>query len=835
MMLNDVRLSLRSIRRRPGLSLTIIVMLAFGIGATTALFSLFHQILMKPLPVAEPQELVNLLSRGPKWGSRSCGFQGGCDSVFSYPMFRDLESRQTTFLAIAGHDLFSANLSYGEQTSAGAGVLVSQDYFRVLGVQPALGRLIGEGDEPRLGESAVVVLSYDYWQSRFGGDPDVVNQRLKVNGQSLTIIGVAPAGFSGTAIGFRPEVFVPLTLAWTVRPTAARNQEDRRAYWLYVFARLNPRVTVEQATASISGVYNGIIKEFDASWNRNMPDDEMDRFLNSGITLEPGARGQSTIPDAAGRPLTLLFGVTALVLLIVCVNIANLLLTRGAARSAEMAIRASLGARRPQLMSQLLMESATLAVIGGFLSLPVATAMLDLIVAILPAEVAAQLVIRLSPEAMAFAALASIGTVLLFGLFPAIRATRADLTLAIKGQASRSTEARGLIRFRGALAVAQIAFSMVLLVLAGLFTQSLMNIARVNLGLDVNPLVSFSVSPQLNGYGPERTTLVLDQIEEEISAIPGVSGVTSASVQIIAGDSAGNSISMEGIEGGAETTVYMNEVSPGFFDTFSIPLLAGRDFTDADTLNAPKVAIVNQSFARKFNIDGNAIGKRFSGYPYDNVREVEAEIVGVVADAAYENVKGKLSAQYFLPRRQNEDFGSASFYVRSVIDPDSMLRAIPAAVARVDPNLPVNSLITMRRQIRDNVYLDLLVATLSAAFAVLATLLAAIGLYGVLAYNVAQRTRELGLRLALGAEPARLRAMVLRQVGLMALAGGGIGLGAALALGRAAEALLFGLSGRDASVLATAIVVLAIVVLAAGYLPARRASNVAPMNALRYE
>jgi len=378
---------------------------------------------------------------------------------------------------------------------------------------------------------------------------------------------------------------------------------------------------------------------------------------------------------------------------------------------------------------------------------------------------------------------------------------------------------------------------MVLLVMAGLFARSLFNIARVNLGLDADSLIEFSVSPRSNGYSPEKTMLLFDQLEQALAVQPGVIGVASAKVALLSGDGSGNSITIEGFQPppGMDTTVERNEVSPSFFNILSIPLLMGRPFKDADTKGTSKVAIVNQTFLRKFNLDRDAIGKHFSGYPYDNVRKVDLEIVGVVADSAYSNVKDRIPPQYFQPRRQTEDPDDLTFYVRSTANPDALMRGIPNIVGQFDKHLPVNERRTMRRQVQDNVYLDRLVAMLSAAFAALATILAAIGLYGTLAYNVTLRTREFGLRLALGAEPANLRAMVLRQVGMMALIGSAGGLTASLLLGRAAEALLFGLSGHDSLVMAAAAAVLVICMLVAGYRPARHASNISPLNALRYE
>jgi predicted permease len=378
---------------------------------------------------------------------------------------------------------------------------------------------------------------------------------------------------------------------------------------------------------------------------------------------------------------------------------------------------------------------------------------------------------------------------------------------------------------------------MVLLVMAGLFARSLVKVSRVNLGIQVDSMLSFTVSPRSNGYNRQRTMALFDQIEEALAAQPGVISVSSASIPLVAGNLAGNSITIGRYKSGTDvdTTVLRNEVSPTFFKTLSIPLLAGRNFSDADTLNAPKVAIVNESFVRKFNLGNEAIGKRFSGYPYDNVREVELEIVGVVADSAYTQVKEKIPPQYFWPRRQSEEPDSLTFYIRSGIRSDVLMRSIPELMRRIDASLPVSGLITMRRQVQDNVYVDRLISLLSGAFAGLATLVAAIGLYGMLAYNVALRTREMGLRLALGAQPAGLRAMVLKQVGGMALVGGLIGLVASLALGRTAEALLFGIPGRDPLVLTAATTVLTAAILLAGYLPARRASNISPLEALRYE
>ncbi|HEX7081512.1 MAG TPA: ABC transporter permease [Gammaproteobacteria bacterium] len=830
-----VRNAARQLTRHPAVSIIIVVMLAVAIGGSTAIFSLFHELLLRPLPVPDPERLVNLDAPGPKPGSTSCGWAGDCQYVLSYPMFRDLEAGQRVFSGIAAHHDFDANLAHDGATVAGGGLLVSGGYFSTLNLSPALGRLIGPGDDARIGASPVVVLRYGFWRDQLGADENVLGRTLTVNGQPLEIIGVAPEGFDGTTIGFRPDVFVPLTLHELMRPTGRPETENRRAYWLYAFARLAPGVSVQEASASINVLYSGILNDVEAPLQIGLSSEDLERFRNRRLILEPGARGQSWVPEGTAQPFTLLLGVTALVLLIVCANVANLLLARGVARSGEMAIRASIGAARRHLVAQLLTEAGALAVIGGALSLPVAAATLQLVAAIAPPE-AAGIDFELDRAAMLFGAGVALGTVLLFGSVPALRAARTDPGAAIKGRSAQAGAGRGLVRFRGTLATLEIGLSIVLLVLAGLFTQSLMNIGRIDLGLDVESVVTFTVSPRLNGYEPERVMGLFDRIEEALAAQPGVTSVGSSAVPLLTNSSRNPGLKVEGFDApyGTNTNAAMNEVSPGFFATLSIPFVAGRGFTDADRLLAPRVAVVNESFVRKFGLGGNALGSRF-GFDFPGSPAPDIEIVGVVRDTKYSKVKAPIPPQFFLPRLQSLGLGTLTYYVRGAVEPAVLMGTIRRVVAGIDPNLPVDDVATMQRHVRDNVFLDRFVSLSSASLAALATFLAAVGLYGVLAYNVAQRTRELSLRIALGAEPGRLRRMVLKQVGIMGLVGGTLGLAAALGLGRAAEALLYGVSGYDPRVLAAAAAVLAVVVLAASYLPARRASNVAPMEALRHE
>jgi predicted permease len=836
---NQLKHALRQLRLRPGLSVVVILMLALGIGATTAMFSLYHQILVRPLPAPEPDRLVNLAAPGPgKVGGRYRDLAiGDFEAQFTYAMFRDLEKGQKVFTGIAGHTDFVANLSYHERPIYSRGALVSGSYFGVLNLRPALGRLIGLDDEPRIGESAVVVLSYDYWQRQFGGDPKVVGETLTVNGQQLEIIGVAPAGFTGTILGTRMDVFVPLTLRWLMIPTlgyTGKEQDERFGYWLYLFARLAPGVTQERASAQLNGLYRGILNDVEAPMlgTAQLPAGTLDQFRARQVALSSGARGQSPIPGTAARPLELLLGVTVLVLLIVCVNIANLLLARGASRTGEMAIRASMGAGRGRLVRQMLAESSVLIAIGGIGSLFVAAFIVNLVGSMLPSNVS--LAPKLSSAAMLFAGGVSLATVLVFGLAPALHVSAANPAQAMNAHATRSLGGRAATRFRAVLTTAQIAFSMVLLVLAGLFTRSLMNVGRQDFGVDVDSLVSFSITAQLNGYDPGKRAAIYDRLEESFAAQPGVRGVGTTAIPLFYDFSLQAPFSVEGFDASpdVDTSTPWTAVGSGYFDALGVPLRAGRGFTDRDADNAPRVAIVNESFARKFGLE-SPIGKRLE---FGRTTNYGIEIVGVVADAKHASVKGAAPALIYFPRRQMAGvFQSMWVYVRGSIDSDVLRAMVPRVIADIDPNLPIVALQTMRERVNDNVYIDRLLSMLSAAFAALATLLAGIGLYGVLAYNVTQRTRELGLRLALGASPGKLQAMVLRQVGVMALIGATLGLVVALALGRVAEAVLFGLSGHDPVVVTVAVVVLGAVVVAASWLPAWRASSIAPTEALRYE
>jgi predicted permease len=831
---SNLKLAFRTLLKTPFITGVAVLSLALGIGANSAMFSLFDQLILKELAVPEPERLVNLAAPGPKPGGTSCNQSGSCEDVFSYPMFRDLEREQGALSGLAAHFIFGASLAYGDVSLAGDALYVSGSYFPLLGVQPALGRLLGPADDQAVGEHYVVVLSHELWAGQLGADPGVVGRTLVVNGRPLTVLGVAPERFTGTTLGSRPLVYVPISMRGVL--SGFTGFDNRRSYWAYVFGRLAPGVTREQAGTELNRIYRGIVNDVEAPLQEGLSEQTLQRFRAKEILVSEGRRGQSSFHEDAGTPLNLLLTVTGVVLLIACANIANLLLARGARRGPEIAIRGALGGSRRRLLVQLLTESWVLAALGSVASLVVAWWTLELISRALPPGEVGLFEPQISARMVLFSAALAVGTGVLFGLYPALHSTRPDLVTALKNSSGQPAGARAASRFRSALVTAQIALSMTLLVLAGLFIKSLANVSRVELGVAADELITFRLAPIRSGYDVARSRELFERVEEEMARLPGVTGVTSSRVPILAGSSSGNDVTVEGFEGGPDVdqNARVNEVGPGYFAALGASLLAGREFTTADDDIAPGVAIVNEAFAAKFNLGGPAaVGKRMRIGRGEG--DLDIEIVGLARNMKYNDVKQDVPPQYFLAHRQAGNVGTLTFYARTSDDPSGALAGVRPMMERIDRELPIEELKTLEQQIRENVTGDRIISTLAISFAALATLLTAIGLYGVLAYTVAQRTREIGLRMALGANALRVRGMVVRQVAVMTAIGAAVGIGAALGLGRAAQSLLFGTQGHDPAVIAAVAVALAGVALAAAYVPALRASRVDPMKALRYE
>jgi putative ABC transport system permease protein len=832
-LLADLRYALRGLLARPTFLLVAVLSLGLGIGVNTAIYSLYHQVVLRPLPVPQADGLVNLSAPGLKPGNTSSNNSGPREAIFSYPMFRDLERLQRSFEGIAAHRGMRVNVASGEETRAGNATLVSGSYFGLLRLQPALGRLLGPQDDGALGAAPVAVLAHPYWRDAFGAAADVVGRSVVINGQPHTVVGVAPEGFAGTTFGAQPQVFLPLTQRWQLAPQAAKDHQDRQSYWLYLFARRQPGTSLEQADTDLNGLYGTLLRDVELPLHGFLGPQEREQFAQKRITFAEGARGQSTAAANAGTPLALLLAAAALVLLVACLNIANLMLARGAARASEFALRASIGASRLRLLRQMLVEAALIALGGALAALPLAAATLRLLGAILPVSGASAFALELDGVALQAAFALGFATVALFGLFPALQLARTQPIAALRGDSARSGGSRTAARFRGALATAQVAFSMVSLALAGLFLQSLVNLGRVDLGLRPEGVAVFSVSPELNGYSPERSAALFDRIEAELAALPGVAHAAGSMVPVLTDNEWSSNISLAGFADAPsdDMQIAYNKVGPRYFDALSMRMLAGRGIAATDLAGGPKVALVNQAFVDRFRL-ARPVGTRMA---FGDREELDIEIVGVVSNSKYADVREPDQAQAFLPWRQQAGLGSLNFYVSTSLEPDALLPQIRALVHRLDPNLPVESLTTLPRQIDELLVTDRFVGSLATAFAVLSTLLAALGLYGVLSYTLAQRMREIGLRLALGAAPARLRRMVFGQVGRLTLVGGVLGLAAAIALGRLGQSLLFGLEGHDPVALGGAALLLGAVAFATGWWPARRAERIDPAVALRHE
>jgi len=826
---------IRGLIRAPLFTITAIASLALGIGANTAMFSMIDRVLLRTLPVKNPDEIAFFYHPGPVQGSQTTDEAGG--PSFSLVMFRELQQQQTSFVGIAGRYSVTGSLSYRNNAVPGTVFLVSGNYFSLLGVEAAIGRVLSEEDDKTIGGHPVVVLGYGYWRNRFGEDPGVLNQTIVVNGFPMTIVGVAQRGFASERPGMTPDIFMPVLMKREMTPDRD-GLNDRRDYWITLFGRLKPGTSIDQAAAAINATYRGQLDQ-DLALLQKADDDFRRRFLAKKIILKPGTYGRGELRDQSRIPLFLLLGMTGLVLLIACANVANLQLARGAARTRETAVRLALGASRRQLIRHGLIESCVIAVAGGVAGLLVAYWTIRGIIASLPERQASSGIIStdLDPRILLFCLALSIVTGILFGLYPAIQASKGDVVGALKEQSGQSTSTRVAGFFRKSLVTMQMAISLLLLISAALFAKTLVNLSSIDLGIQIDNIVTFGTNPRLNRYTSERAAQFYQQLTERLSAVPGVTLVTAARVPAVAGSSSSTTLTVEGFSSkkDGDTNVNFNEVGPAYFRTFGVPLIVGREFTDADNApDAPKVVIVNEAFVRRFYDGQNAIGRMIARGSGPETK-LDRTIVGVVKDAKYASIKEPAPPVFYMPYRQNPSIGGMNFYVRTAVRPDSLLPAIRGQVAAIDPNLPVRELRTMEDMLASRMSNEHLLSRLTGIFGGLATLLAAIGLYGVLAFNVARRTREIGIRIALGAAAGHVRSLIVREIAIMIGLGALIGAAGAFAVGRQVESVLFGVTARDPLPYVFGIVALGIVALAAAYIPARRATNVDPLVALKTE
>jgi predicted permease len=829
----DLKLALRVLWKSPAFAGIVILTLALGSGANAAIFTLLDQVMLRALPVERPERLVVLSAPGPFSGWSS--IQSDTVIPLSQPAYEGLRDRTPAFQGALAHYWAGFHLSVDGQTENVSGDMVSGSFFQVLGLRPAHGRLFTPDDDRTPSRHPVVVLGHAFFERRFGGDPAVVGRTVAVNNHAMTVVGVAPRGFNGVELGTAIDVYVPLAMQNEVQPTWGNRLGEWRSRWLVCMARLRDGVSLEQARAEANVVYAQLLQD-DLARVPAPSESFRGRFLKKTLELRPGGRGTSGLREESGTPLVVLMGMVGLVLLIACANVASLLLTRASARQKELAVRLALGAGRARLVRLHLAESLALALAGGLVGLQLAYWLAEALIRVLPFENAVRTLSAAPDWRVGLFTLAlSVASGIGFGLVPALRASQADLAPALKSEAASVVGGTGHYRLRKGLVVAQVALSLLLLVGAGLFTRSLMNLRALDPGFDADRLFAFSVDPSMNGQDFATRVATLRRIRDELLGEPGVVGASAAEVALLTDSNSSSTIRVEGYEAseGEDMNPNFNHVAPGFFKTLGIPLVAGRDVAESDVLRAPKVAVVNEVFARYFFKDESPIGRRFGLRRND--KGYDFEIVGVVRDGKAASMRETHRRFVYAPYMQEETVGGLTYYVRSSALPDSFGMQLRAAVARVDPTLPVTALTTMRAQIGESLFVERMVAALSAAFGLLATLLAAIGLYGVMSHAVAMRTREIGLRMALGANRRAVLTLVLREVALLAALGVAIGLPGGYGLGKLVESQLFGLSARDPLTFGVATLALVATAFVAGLVPAVRAARVDPMTALRYE
>ena len=831
--LQDLRYGIRTLIKNPGFTVIAVLTLALGLGANTAIFSLTDQILLRLLPVEKPEELVVLRSPGPKRGHIWSDGDGAAS--FSYPLYKEVRDNNNVFTGLLARFATSLSVAGEGQTERANGELVSGNYFDVLGVRPVVGRVFTDEDDRVAGAGQVIVLSHGYWTRHFGADSGILNKTLIVNGVGMTVIGVARAGFTGVQVGQTPDIFIPISMKAQMTPNWD-GLNDHRDYWLAMIGRLNPGLSPSQAEQAFAPVYRQILEK-ELPHAGGLSPETQQRFLEKPMNMDPGSRGRAILQREVKEPLLVLMGMVGLVLLIACANVANLLMARGAARQREIAIRMAVGAGRLRLVRQFIVESLTLSLIGGAVGLLVASWTTGLLVGALPESMGAVgISAALDMRLLAFTMALSIITGLLFGVMPAIKATRLNLESTLREQGSSVSSGLSQVRFRKGLVVSQVVLTTVLLVGAGLFARSLNNLRHLDLGLRPDNLFTFSIAPELNGYTPERTIALFDQLHQNLSALPGVESVSESTMTAFTDSQSSSNVTVDGYQPseGEEMNVGRNWIGQEYFSTMSIPLVAGREFGPADAAKSPKVAIINETMARRFFENRNPIGSKFAFGSGDKVRP-DIEIVGVVKDSKHSSVREKGGPFIAQPYPQDETIGEISFYVKTKQDVGTMTAAMRREVQRLDGNLPVYGVKTLERQIDESLFNDRFLTTLSMCFALLAALLASLGLYGVMAYTVTRRTREIGIRMALGATRGIVSWLILREVVVLALIGLAVGLPAAYVLGRFTESLLFGVRTSDPLVFVGAGLLLVTATLLGGYLPARKAASIDPLVALRCE
>ncbi len=827
----DLRFALRQLRKAPVFTLVAIVTLALGIGANTAIFTLLDQAVLRSLPVSHPEQLVRLRYTGDAPGHYN-SYGGDDNDYFSYPMYRDLRDKNEVFAGLIANDQQNVAVEWNSTPGMVNCELVSGNYFPVLGLQPAMGRLLLPSDESP-SAAPVVVLSFNYWVREFGADPRVVNQTLHINAHPFTIVGVAPPQFQSIVAGSPQDVFVSLSTKNVITPRW-QDLDDRNSYWMTVVGRLKPGVSRERAEMSAGLLWHSLREEefktfaHQARWRKRFLDDARLQVVDS-------ARGFSPFRDQVGTPLMVLMGMVGLLVIMACVNVSSLLLVRAAGRAREISVRYAMGAGRWQIVRQLLTEGMILGLLGGLLGVALAPAVTRTLLRRIVGSTAKDLPFTTRPDLriLLFAFALSLLVSLAFSLAPALRFLRPDLVNSLKQQ--NTTGSGGELRFRRLSVAVQIGLSLMLLVGAGLFVRTLRNLRSVEVGFATQHLVSFGINPRLAGYQPDQTFDLYKRVEQTLAALPGTRTVGGTDDPDLQGSSQTGGVTIAGFVYKEDDNRQVEEpaVTSGYFSALQIPLLAGRTFTDQDVSGKPNVAVVNAAFARRyFGEPRNAVGHSISFGGSDS--KMDTEIVGVVGDTKH-TLRDRPLPTAYRPRFQLADPNSLYFYVRTWQSPELAMGNIRTAMQQLDSRLALSNLRTVDDQITDNLSTETLIALLSASFAALAVLLTAIGLYGVLAYSTAQRTREIGIRMALGAQRAGVIRLVLWDVLWLAGISIAVSLPVSLLLARLLRSQLFGVSSSDPLTLFVGTLLVCSVAALAALIPARRAALVDPMKALRSE
>ena len=831
----DLLYGVRALRRSPVFTTAAVLSLALGIGANTAIFSLLDQVVLRSLPVADPERLVAVHGSYSGPGDSSSSWSTNSESVFPYPFYRDLRDRDPAFAGILACASAPVRIAWRSGTQAAQAEIVTGNYFTTLGVPAALGRVIAPADDGAPGANPVAVIGHGFWSSHLGANPAIVDQKVAINGQPFVVIGVASAGFHGLVQGDSPDLFVPIAMQRAIAP-AMNAIEDRTSSWLTLFARLKPGESTAKAQAATDVVFHAILEADLGQGGAPRDQKAREAQLKRRLELRPAARGIAELREKWERPLTVLTIMAGLVLLIACANVAGLLVARAAGRQREIAIRLALGARRWALVKQLLIEGALLAMAGMVAGLLLEHWSTSALLLILPRDAAGGWVTNsLDPRVLGYSLALSMTCALLFALVPALQATRPNVAGTLKDQASNVLSRGHSAQLRRSLVTAQVALSLLLVVGAGLFSVSAANLMNADRGFGAKGLSMFSVDATLIGAGAVAATAFYHDLLERLSALPGQRGVAAGDGGPYSGAGWGSGIKVEGYQPGEKgfASSSLEAISPGYFRTLGIPLRAGREFNDRDTAAAPKAVVVNEAFVKRYFANQNPMGRHVA-FMGPMATALDREIVGIVADVRA-NVRRPAGSTIYFPYTQREKPARMAFYVRANGDDTRLAAAIRRAVREADAGLPVPEIEPVDLRIRESLYTTRLVASLSTAFGVLATLLAAIGLYGVIAFAVARRTGEIGVRMALGALPAGVVRMVLLDAGRMVAAGITIGLAAAFALSRYVESQLFGIQAADLAVYAGSAGTLAAVAALAAFLPAWRASRIDPVSALRYE